>query len=245
MIEFKNLTLYYDRKKTPAIRNLTGRVAKGTLTAVTGPNGGGKTTLLKTMAGLLGPRSGMQIDSNLRAHEIGYLSQSPEFDLQFPLSVRDFVSLGRLPERGLFRALGELDHRQIDQSLHTVGLSDLAQEPLDSLSGGQLQRARFARLAAQQAKLLLLDEPLSAVDAETGKDLIAVIRDWHRSGLTIVIVLHETSLVREICPETLLMATEPIAWGATEEVLTPENRRRAHAVTAGLPHSRQWHEVST
>lgn len=245
MIEFREASFSYPGKKAPALTRLSGQIKAGSLTAITGPNGGGKSTLLKALAGLLEPQQGQFVRPALRAFEIGYLSQAAEFDPQFPISIRDFVSLGRLAERGVFRQLTPSDQTQIDEALRIAGLEKQQNSTLDTLSGGQLQRARFARLAAQNAKLLLLDEPLSAVDSHTSQDLIQLIRSWNVAGKTILIVLHETSLVRDLCPETLLLATEAIAWGPTAAVLTPENRKRAQAITAGLPHSRQWHEVTT
>jgi zinc/manganese transport system ATP-binding protein len=92
-----------------------------------------------------------------------------------------------------------------------------------TLSGGQMQRALFARLLLQDAAVILLDEPFTAIDAKTTADLLDVVRRWHGEARTVVAVLHDMELVRRVFPDTLLIAREPIAWGATAAVLRPEN----------------------
>lgn len=137
---------------------------------------------------------------------------------------------------GLWRQVGALGrftaaHRQrCDAALAAVGLSGFETRGLDTLSGGQLQRARFARLILQDAPVVLLDEPFAAVDQRTTADLLALLHVWQRQGRTVIAVLHDTAQVREHFPLTLLLAREPVAWGTTAEVLTDAHWARAQSL---------------
>ncbi|HEX2215796.1 MAG TPA: ATP-binding cassette domain-containing protein, partial [Xanthobacteraceae bacterium] len=108
-----------------------------------------------------------------------------------------------------------------------VGLSGFESRPIASLSGGQMQRTLFARLLLQDARVILLDEPFTAIDARTAVDLFALVQRWHGERRTVVAVLHDLDLVRSGFPQTLLLAREPVAWGATADVLTAENLLKA------------------
>ena len=120
---------------------------------------------------------------------------------------------------GLFAAIDGADRAQIDAALERVGLAGFARRPIDTLSGGQMQRALFARVLLQDAPLMLLDEPFTAIDERTVGDLMALVDQWHGEGRTVIAVLHDIELVRRHFPQTLLMAREPVGWGPTAEVL--------------------------
>jgi zinc/manganese transport system ATP-binding protein len=211
-----NLTLGYERH--PAVHHLSLDLAPGSLVAVVGPNGAGKSTLIKALAGELRPISGEV--RGLERQRIAWLPQHSELDRSFPISVRDMVAMGlwhRVGALGRFTA----DHRrQCDAALAAVGLTGFESRGLDTLSGGQLQRALFARLILQDAPVVLLDEPFAAVDQRTTDDLLALLHHWHRQGKTVIAVLHDLSQVRAHFPLTLLLARERVAWGPTAEVLT-------------------------
>ena len=117
--------------------------------------------------------------------------------------------------------------QRIEQAIAAVGLAGLEDRPIGQLSGGQLQRARFARVILQDSPLVLLDEPYGAIDANTVRDLAALVRRWNGEGRTVISVLHDFEHVRQEYPETLLLARELVARGATAEVLSEENLRRA------------------
>lgn len=219
-----DLTLGYHRDR-PAVHRLSGVLRRGSLTALTGPNGSGKSTLMKGIVGLLEPLAGTcTLGHGARP---AYLPQSSELDRSFPARVVDLVSLGLWPRRGLLGRHRRQDRETVESALCSVGLEGFARRPIDALSGGQLQRALFARVLVQDADLILLDEPFNAIDAKTVVDLLTLIERWHAEGRTVLAALHELELVRERFPETLLLARRPVAWGRTETVLTPENLRRA------------------
>ncbi|MEQ9150788.1 MAG: metal ABC transporter ATP-binding protein [Parvibaculaceae bacterium] len=228
-IAIRDLTVAYDR--VPAVHHLTGSFAPGSLTAIVGPNGAGKSTLLKTIAGLLPPDEGAIVLDGGPRERIAYLPQLAEIDRSFPISVLDAVTLGLWREVGLFRAITGDHVKRARAALASVGLDGFETKQVGALSAGQLQRALFARLMLQDAGLILLDEPFAAVDERTSADLMALVAAWHAEGRTVIAVLHDLDRVRESFPQTLLMAREPVAWGPTDDVLTPENLRRARYIS--------------
>jgi zinc/manganese transport system ATP-binding protein len=235
-IRFDEVTLGYDRR--PAVHHLNGRMASGTLTAVVGPNGAGKSTLLKGIAGALTPLSGAIRVEAAERPRIAYLPQAASLDRTFPLSVYDLVAAGLWSRTGPFRGIGR-DHRErIETALAAVGLTGFERRPIGTLSGGQMQRALFARLLVQDAGVILLDEPFTAIDAGTISDLLDLVTRWHAEKRTVVAVLHDLDMVRRVFPETLLIAREPVAWGDTAAVLSAVNLLKArHMVEAHDPHA--------
>jgi zinc/manganese transport system ATP-binding protein len=170
--------------------------------------------------------------------QIAYLPQVPEIDRQFPISVLDTALLGHWRKIGWHRGIGPALHHQARHALARVGLAGFEQRPIGTLSAGQFQRALFARLMVQDAPVMLLDEPFSAIDARTTSDLIALVEDWHRDGRTVIAVLHDLEQVRRHFPETLLLARTCIAWGATAQVLTPAHLLQAQSMAESWdPHA--------
>ena len=227
-LTLSDLTLGYDGH--PAVHHVTGCFAAGSLTAVCGPNGAGKSTLIKALAGALKPLGGSIDRAGLAARDIGYLPQAAEIDKSFPIDLFDFVTLGRIRSAGLFGRLGATDRKVAEAAIAAVGLEGFERRQIGALSGGQMQRMLFARLMAQDAGVILLDEPFAAVDERTMDDLLALIGQWHFEGRTIVAVLHDFSVVREHFPRTLLLARECVAWGPTSEALSLDNLGRARAM---------------
>lgn len=224
-VAFDNLTLGYDRH--PAVHHLTGEVREGSLVAVVGPNGAGKSTLLKGIVGEVPPLEGsIRLAPDLR-QRLAYLPQSAEIDRSFPITVPDFAALGLWRRCGPFGGIGRGERRMVSRALHAVGLDGFERRTIGTLSGGQLQRLLFARVILQDAPLILLDEPFAAIDAATCADLSAMIAGWHGEGRTVLAVMHDLPLVHSLFPEALLLAREPIAWGATGEALAPANLEQA------------------
>jgi len=228
-IRIRNLTLGYDRH--PAVHHVDGTIEKGALLAVVGPNGAGKSTLLKGLAGALSPLSGAVEMAASDRRAIAYLPQAAEIDRTFPITVMEMVAMGLWRLTGLFGGLSKADTEAVEQALAAVGLTGFEARTIGTLSGGQLQRMLFARLLVQDAQLILLDEPFTAIDAKTSADLLDLVRRWNAERRTVVAVLHDMETVRQAFPQSLLMARRAIAWGPTDEVLTPENLLAARRMT--------------
>jgi zinc/manganese transport system ATP-binding protein len=222
-VRFRDLTLGYDRH--PAVHHLDGAVEEGALLAVVGPNGAGKSTLFKGVIGALPPLAGTIERDGLRADDIAYLPQIAEIDRTFPISVYDMVATGLWKRAGAFGALG--GDAAVAQAIATVGLTGFEQRPIGTLSGGQMQRMLFARVLLQDARMIVLDEPFNAVDAKTVGDLLALVQRWHSEKRTVMAALHDLALVEANFPQTLLLAREPVAWGATAQVLSAANLNKA------------------
>ena len=212
------------------------------MTAVVGPNGAGKSTLLKGIVGTLRPLDG-QIRFDLAANpSIAYLPQAADIDRSFPLSVYDLVAMGLWSRSGMLGSIGRTDKPKIENALAAVGLTGFERRAIGTLSGGQMQRALFARLLLQDCPLILLDEPFTAIDAKTTADLLDLVRRWHDEARTVLAVLHDMEIVKRVFPETLLIAREMVPWGRTSEVLSSENLLKARQmVEAHDPHAAACH----
>lgn len=237
-LTFSDLTLGYNRH--PAVHHLTGLVRKGSLIAIVGGNGSGKSTLMKGIVGLIRPMSGScAVAAGTR---LAYLPQQSELDRSFPARVIDLVSLGLWPRRGLLGRHRAEDRQAVADALMAVGLQGFEKRPIDSLSGGQMQRALFARVLVQDADLILLDEPFNAVDARTITDLVALIKSWHGQNRTVMVVVHDLDLVREHFPQALLLARQPVAWGDVHQTLSAENLLRARHYHEAWDENAPWCE---
>ena len=220
-LRFRNLTLGYDRH--PAVHHLDGAIETGTLMAVVGPNGAGKSTLFKGVVGVIKPLAGRIERGGLSPQDIAYLPQVAEIDRSFPINVYDMVAMGLWRSKGLLGGIGAKDRDAIESAIATVGLTGFEHRAIGTLSGGQMQRMLFARLLLQDARVIVLDEPFNAIDAKTSADLLALVRRWHSEKRTVLAALHDLDLVKANFPQALLLAREPVAWGATAEVLTADN----------------------
>ena len=232
-IAFHDLTLGYDRY--PAVQQLDGEIAVGSLTAIVGPNGAGKSTLLKGVIGAIRPLEGRISLGTLARYDIAYLPQQSDIDRSFPLSIVDLVAMGLWRDIGAFGRLRGANRARVADAISAVGLEGFESRPIGSLSGGQMQRVLFARLLLQDAQLVLLDEPFSAVDVKTMADLIGVVRRWHGEGRTVLTVSHDLDTVRAHFPQTLMLARELVAHGPTPQVLTAENQFRARQMCEACP----------
>lgn len=233
-ITLNNLTVGYDRH--PAVHHISGQFQSASMTAIVGPNGGGKSTLLKALINFIAPLSGSIDFDGILPNEIAYLPQVSDVDPNFPLSVIDVVQLGFWPQTGAFRGLTKIQRQSALEALNHVGLSAYAQRPVAALSIGQWQRVLFARLSLQNAHVLLLDEPFAAIDSQTTEHLMQWIKQWNNEGRTVIAVMHDLTLVHEHFPCSLLLAREVVGWGQTNDILTEDNLSRAQNLSA------QWFE---
>lgn len=209
MITLDNVELRY--RTQVILSDLSGTIATGTLIALIGANGSGKTTLLRAIAGLHPLASGRIDRHDLQAADIALLAQGSHLDRSFPITCRDVVALAAT-RLGPFRAIGKRSLSATTAALARVGLADMASRPIQALSAGQFQRVLFARTIVQDARLILLDEPFTAVDATTKRLLLSVMQDWHTQGRTLIAVLHDIDLVQQHFPHTLLLTNQSGQW---------------------------------
>ncbi|MFM9859578.1 ABC transporter ATP-binding protein [Pseudoxanthobacter sp. M-2] len=222
-----------------AVEGVTGRFEAGSFTALVGPNGGGKSSLVKAIVGAVPLAAGRITVEGAVRRDIAYLPQRADIDVGFPITVADVVALGLWRRKGPFRRMGHESQAAIGAAIAAVGLTGLEQRPVGALSGGQLQRALFARLILQDAPILLLDEPFTGVDARTIEDLLALMRTWHAEGRTLVVALHDLALVRAVAPRTLVLSGRPIVWDDTDTALRIA-AERPRAVAAARPAAARW-----
>jgi zinc/manganese transport system ATP-binding protein len=201
----------------PVVSALSGTFQPGSLTALVGPNGAGKTTLLRAILGLHPPASGRIDRGGMIASDFALLPQGTQLDRSFPIICRDVVALAA-PGLGPFRALGRRRLAAASDAISRVGLAGLEMRPVQALSAGQFQRLLFARTILQDAAVILMDEPFSAVDAATTRLLLSIIHEWHAQGRTLVVVLHDMDIVRRHFPHTLMLSGEASLWDATAVV---------------------------
>lgn len=239
-LRFRDLTLGYDRH--PAVHHLDGVVEQGSLLAVCGPNGGGKSTLLKGIVGALPPLGGAVERVTCAANQIAYLPQAADIDRSFPVNVFDMVAMGHFRRAGWFGGLSRADREKTYEAIAAVGLTGFEDRAIGTLSGGQMQRVLFARLLLQDAPIILLDEPFNAIDQRTTTELLDLVKRWRDEGRTVIAVLHDLDLVRRTFPQTLLLARETIAWGETSDVLRAENLLAARRMVE--PFDREAHECA-
>jgi zinc/manganese transport system ATP-binding protein len=214
-ILLRDVTVRYGRQI--ALEAVSGEFPPGSLTAVVGANGSGKSTLLAAIAGTV-RLSGGTIKC-AASRRLAYLPQLAAIDCEFPLTVKELIALGGWREFGAFRAPRADIARRAAAAAEAVGLAERLERSIEELSTGELQRALFARLMLQEASVILLDEPLAAVDARTAATLIDHMTRWHQEGRTVVAVVHDLDLVRARFPSTVVLRRRCVAWGPTETAL--------------------------
>jgi manganese/iron transport system ATP-binding protein len=214
-----------------ALVDVSFEMAAGRQLAVVGPNGAGKTTLLRVLAGLLPPASG-----EVRVHGhgpcghicIAYVPQKSGVDWRFPVTVHDVVMMGRIQRIGPFRRPGAQDRRVVQEALAAVELSDLTHRQIEELSGGQQQRMFLARALAQEADLILLDEPLVGLDAHSRTEFLKLIAGLRERSVAVIVALHDLGIAATSFEEVLLLKRRMIGHGSAREVFTEANLREAY-----------------
>lgn len=209
-----------------ALEDISFELEAGERLAVVGPNGAGKSTLLKIITGLLTPTNGQV---HIYGHEpgghicIAYIPQRSQADWSFPVSVADVVMMGRIGKLGLFRNPKSRDREIVRHALEVVGMTRLAKRQINQLSGGQQQRMFIARTLAQEAELMLMDEPLSGLDVNSQDDIFRILNELRQQGVTVLISLHDLNMAAQLFDRVMLLNHQLIGLGSPEEVLTPEN----------------------
>lgn len=213
-------------------------VAPGTITAVVGPNGSGKSTLLSAIAGLL-PLSGGELavlgerpGAKPLATRLAYVLQATPAAAHLPVTVREVVTMGRFALRGHFRRLTSEDRRIVADAMEQLEVTDLADRHLLELSSGQRQRVLVAQGMAQQAELLLLDEPLTGLDLASARRISDALAGLRSAGGTVLLATHDLGDA-ERCDEVMLVAGRIVALGAPDDVITTTNLRAAYGGRLG------------
>lgn len=216
-----------------ALESISFELGAGQLVGVAGPNGSGKSTLLKTILGLVRPwRGRIELfgkDVNGSRNRVGYAPQSEVVDWDFPVTVRDVVMMGRYGRLGLLRRPGGADRAAVASALAEVHLEELAGRQIGELSGGQQRRMLIARALAQEAELLLLDEPMVGLDATNQHELLELFEELRSGGKTLLVATHDLSCVAACFDLTLLLNKKLVAFGPPGEIFTPELLNEAFA----------------
>ncbi|MEI7955999.1 MAG: ABC transporter ATP-binding protein [Verrucomicrobiota bacterium] len=207
-----------------ALNGISFATSCGSCVALIGPNGAGKSTLLKAIAGLQPIAAGKIFWRGTLvakwSREIAYLPQRENVDWQFPITVRGVVSMGRFPQAGWWRPFSSSDADAIEHALAAMGLLDLQHRQISALSGGQQQRVFLARAIAQEAHVLLLDEPFSGLDHPAKTALAQMLRDLTKEGRLVLAAHHDLDTVRDIYDQALLLRRRCLAFGPVAEVFT-------------------------
>lgn len=231
VIDVRAATVHYGA--VPALRDATVTVGAGRVCALVGMNGAGKSTLMKVMLGLVRPHPGQVLINGAppsfarRAGSIAYVPQREDVDWSFPVSVNDVVMTGRYAHTGITRRPRDRDHVAVAKALERVELSELRGRQIGQLSGGQRKRAFVGRAIAQQAQVLLLDEPFAGVDERSQRTITRLLRELAAQGATIVIATHDLPALPGLADEAVLLATTVLVHDTPEEVIRPANLARA------------------
>ncbi len=228
-LQLEHLTVRYGSEV--GLEDVSCTIPAGEQMAVIGPNGAGKSTLLKTIAGLLRPSAGSvrYFGAALAPPGlIAYLPQRNQVDWRFPASVSDVVMMGRVGRVGLFRRPGPRDKALVAEALDLVRLSHLARRQISELSGGQQQRVFLARALAQEARILLMDEPLNGLDVGSQDLLFQTLRELRERDVTVLLTLHDLQLAARHFDSVMLLNRRLIGLGAAGEIFTPARLLEAY-----------------
>ncbi|RSJ92781.1 metal ABC transporter ATP-binding protein [Streptococcus cristatus] len=229
MIEMKNLSVSYQGQLALEPTSLT--IKGPTIIGIIGPNGAGKSTLIKGMLGIVESEGQTFLDRKPMKQElskIAYVEQKIHIDYNFPIKVKECVSLGLYPKIKLFQRLKTSDWEKVARALKIVGLEDFAERQISQLSGGQFQRVLIARCLVQEAEYIFLDEPFVGIDSVSEEIIMATLRQLRKAGKTILIVHHDLSKVVAYFDQVLLLNKEVIAFGSTESTFIKENMQKTY-----------------
>ena len=218
IMEIEHLTVSYD--KHPALTDVTFHVEEGDYLTIVGENGSGKSTLIKTILGLLQPASGTIVRNGFHQNEIGYLPQSTQTQKDFPALVSEIVLSGCLNSKGLKLFYSPVHKQTAYDNMKLLGIEDLAKKSYSELSGGQKQRVLLARALCATKKLLLLDEPVSALDPVVTHEFYAVLEKLNRErGITVLMVSHDLHCGAEHSKNILHLKNRVLFFGPVKEYL--------------------------
>ncbi|MGD2057441.1 MAG: metal ABC transporter ATP-binding protein [Anaerolineales bacterium] len=228
-IHLEDISVHFNG--TEALLGITAEIEPGKRIAIVGPNGAGKTTLLQVIAGVLTPDHGkVQVYGHHPQRHvcIAYVPQRSQADWDFPVNVRETVMMGRIRKIGLFRWPKQKDWNFVDSSLQQVGMQSSAERQIGELSGGQQQRVFLAQALAQEAEVILLDEPLNGLDAPSQEAILDILDDLSERGVTVLVATHDLDLARARFDQIMLINRRLIDFGSPDDVLVESNLLEAY-----------------
>ncbi|MDO5057772.1 MAG: manganese/iron ABC transporter ATP-binding protein [Lautropia sp.] len=227
-LDVRGVSITYNNGHT-ALNNTSFCTPTGSITALVGVNGSGKSTLFKAIMGFLHPARGsvrvlgQSVQAALRQNLVAYVPQNEEVDWNFPVRVKDVVMMGRYGHMGFLRRPRARDHEAVAQALARVQMDALAHRQIGELSGGQKKRVFLARALAQDARVILLDEPFTGVDVKTEDAIIELLKALRDEGRVILVSTHNLGSVPEFCDRTVLMRNTVLTYGPTATIFTRKN----------------------
>lgn len=241
VLSLENLHLEYNGNTV--LQNVSIKIQTSELIAVVGPNGAGKTTLIKIVAGILKPNKG---NVCVYGHKpgghvcIAYVPQRSQVDWSFPVTVAEVVMMGRIRKIGPFRWPTKMDWDFIQQALQRVEMSEFASRRIGELSGGQQQRVFLAQALAQEAEIILLDEPFTGLDLSSQEAILSTLRELKEIGVAILVSTHDLSLANEYFDKVILINRRLVSFGTPAEVFI-----RPHLLEAYGGHVHELPEAGT
>lgn len=240
IVRVENLSLRYETGA--AIEEISFELQNGERLAVVGPNGAGKSTLFKIIAGVIKPSSGQvhvfgnEPDGHIC---IAYVPQRASVDWNFPVSVKEVTMMGRIGQMGMFRWPSRKDWQRVHEALELVRLSDLAERQISELSGGQQQRMFIARALAQEAELMLMDEPFAGLDMTSQEEIVQILENLQKTRVTVMVALHDLKLAAERFDRVLLLNHRLLGLGKPTEVLGARTLLQAYGGQLRVLHTEE------
>jgi len=215
VVSVRNINFYFDKK--PVLKNISFNISHKDCVALIGPNGAGKTTLIKLLAGLLKPSKGKielfgkEINSEIKK-QIGYIPQNISVDNFMPILVQDVLYMGFLAKNGMFKKYSKQDVSLVEEVAKKLDIFKLMQKPIYKISGGERQKVSIARVLLQNAKILLMDEPLANIDISYQKDILKIINDTHlNKNITSLIIVHNLHQIPSCCNKIMFVSEGEIS----------------------------------
>lgn len=232
-IEISDLTVFY--RDTLALDDISLSIDAGKITGIIGPNGSGKSTLLKGILGIIPIKKGEVtfFGDSLEKYrsKIAYVPQRESIDWDFPITVEEVVAMGRIIPKKWWARTTLADKEIVKETLKKVQLSEFSDRQIGQLSGGQQQRVFLARALAQEAELIVMDEPFVGIDMASQNSILSIVQKLRDSGKTVVIVHHDLSVVAQYFDDVILLNKKLIANGPIDEILKSENIEKAYGMT--------------
>lgn len=226
----------------PALQDVSFALTVGERVAVVGPNGAGKSTLFQVIAGILKPSQGSVTIAGSGPSQhicIAYVPQRTQVDWRFPVNVADVVMMGRIGRIGFFHRPQALDWTHVHQCLDVVGMSRFANQQIGALSGGQQQRVFIARALAQEAELMLMDEPLTGLDIASQEDILEILDTLRQRQVTVMVATHDLELAASRFDRIMLLQRRLVSFGQAGDALTPDHLLDAYGGHLRLIHTDQ------